>query len=316
MLGAVDQGLRGDEAHDLASHHRDSVARGLGLHRLEDPEEGGPLEVGHVDRDLGQVALLKHHSHRLHEAVAAAAVADGLGDALRHFEVRGAQVDVVGDERHARADDAGSRRRVGSRGAEVRGPLRVAHLLGQPLELPPADVLEVAAMRRGRRLLVQEDGDAESLRDRLTHLPGQGDAVGHGRSLDRDEGHDVHRSQTRVLAPMSPEVDPREGHREQLGDRRTKGRLVAGQGQHAPVVVTIGLDVEDAKAGGALQGGHRFIHDLRPAAVADVGNAFDDPGHGPYYHIGPVGDEPAQRNLESARAFPDNGRDTEDRRNR
>jgi len=60
-----------------------------------------------------------------------------------------------------------------------------------------------------------------------------------------------------------------------------QGRLVTGQGEHAPVVVPVRLHVEDAQTRDGLQGGDRLGHYLGPAALADVGDAFDDPGHGP-----------------------------------
>ena len=236
-----------------------------------------------------QVALLQHDPHGLHETVAAAALPDGLCDAPGDLHVRGAQVDVVGDERHPRADHHGPRGGMGLGRTEVGLPERVAHPLGEALELAAPHVLEVAPVGGRGRLFVEEHGDLEALRHRLAHVPGQRHAVLHGRALDGDERHDVHGAHARVLALVAAQVDAAYGHleeREQAGPER---RLVADQGQDAAVVVLVGLDVEDAQARDRLQGRDRGVDHLGAPSLADVGDRLDDPRHGPSYHNPPPG---------------------------
>ena len=106
-------------------------------------------------------------AHRLDEAQAAAAVADGGGDLLRDVEAIGGEVDVVGDERHARADDRGAAARVRRRRTEVRRPRRLCHLRRQPFELAAPDVFEVAPRGSRCRLFVEEHRQSEPCGDRL-----------------------------------------------------------------------------------------------------------------------------------------------------
>ena len=141
-----ERGLR-NEAHDLRAHDRDTVARGLGFHGLEDAVERGLLEVRHVDRNLHLAARVELHAHRLHEAIAAREVADGPRDAVGDREIRRPEVDVVCDERGAGAHDGGAARRVRGPRAEVRDPRRLRHLRREALELSLADVREVLAVR-------------------------------------------------------------------------------------------------------------------------------------------------------------------------
>ena len=108
---------------------------------------------------------VERDAHRLDVPEAAAAVADRRGDLLGDVEPIGREVDVVGDERHARADRPW-RRRVGCGAA---GPKSGAHpgvaiFAREPFEFAAPDVLEVLARRVGRRLLVEVDRHAEARR--------------------------------------------------------------------------------------------------------------------------------------------------------
>ncbi len=214
--------------------------------------------------------------HRLDEPVAAAALADGGGDLLRDVEPIGREVDVVGDERHARADDDGAGAGMRRRGAEVGRPARRGHLGRQPLELAAPDVLEVPAGRIGGCLLVQVHRHAEARRDGGAGLPGQRHAVGHRRALDRHEGDDVDGAQARVLAAVRPEVDVGDGPFDERQDGSLDAVGVAGEGEDGTVVRRVRGMVEQADAFDAPHGVGHGRDDLGPASFAHVGNAFDE----------------------------------------
>ncbi len=122
VLGCVGQGRGRNEPDNLAFEHFDAVARRFPPHHLEHAKHRRLLVVRQVHRHLDDAAVLQRHAHRLDVAEAAGAEADRGRDLLRHVEPVGRQVDVVGDERHSRADHGGARRGMRLRTAEVRGP--------------------------------------------------------------------------------------------------------------------------------------------------------------------------------------------------
>ena len=197
--GREERGLR-DEADDLRPHDGDAVALGLAPHGLEDAVERRLLEVRHVDRDLHLSARLELDPHRLHETVAAREVPDRLRDRVRDREVGRREVDVVGDERRPRAHDDGASGRVWHGRAEVGLPGGILHLLREALELALADVREVLPLGGGRRILVEEDREGETLREGLPESLRERDAFGASRATHGDEGDHVDRPEARVRA--------------------------------------------------------------------------------------------------------------------
>ena len=95
----------------------------------------------------------KLDAHRLDEAQAAGAVAHRRRDAPRDVQPIGGEIDVVGDERHAGADDRGAGRGMRRRRPEIGAPIGLLQLGRQTFELAAADVLEIAARRATPRLL-------------------------------------------------------------------------------------------------------------------------------------------------------------------
>ena len=79
---------------------------------------------------------LERETHGLHMAEAAAAHANGAGDLLGDVETIGREVDVVGDERHPRADDRGAGGRVRRLRPEVGRPLRLRIFAASPSNSP------------------------------------------------------------------------------------------------------------------------------------------------------------------------------------
>jgi len=84
-----------------------------------------------------------------------------------------------------------------------------------------------------------------------------------------------------VLPLVLAQVDALDGHREQRQQALVQRRLVARQREDAPVVVRVGLHVQHPQARCTPQRGHRRVHDIRPAAFADVGHRLDQSRHGP-----------------------------------
>ncbi len=277
MLGGLHQRRGRDQPDDLALQNRHAVARRLALDRLEHPEDRRLLEVGQVHRHLHDAAVLERDAHRLDVAEAARAHPDGGGDALGDVEPIGGQVDVVGDERHARADHGRAGTRMRLRRTEVGRPLRGRELGRQPLELAAPDVLEVAAAGRRRGLLVEEHRHAEAVGDRGAGVARQRHAVGHRRALDRHERHDVDGAESRMLAVMAPQVD--------LGQRRARTArcTAASSAGRSPAKVSterwwVASDWTSSRRmpGTARTAARDGLDRRRVAALADVGDALDD----------------------------------------
>src|SRR5688500_16750707 len=158
VLHALPQRRRRHQPDDLTLEYLYAVALGLALDEIEHAEDWRLLVIGEIHRHLDDAAILERNAHRLDVAQPAAAHAYRGGDFLGDVEPIGGEIDVVGDERHARADH----RRPGAlmRGgrAKVRRPSRLLHLRGETFELPAADVFEVFPRRVRRSVLIQIDG--------------------------------------------------------------------------------------------------------------------------------------------------------------
>jgi hypothetical protein len=77
---------------------------------------------------------------------------------------------------------------------------------------------------------------------------------------------------------MSPEIDALDhdsGHGEQASDQRIR---LAGDGEHGPVMVAIGGNVEEPDAGGVTQGRRDGLQGSWIAPLTDVGHALEQ-GH-------------------------------------
>ena len=80
----------------------------------------------------------------------------------------------------------------------------------QALELRAADVGQDHAIRSLGRARVQVHGQIEALRDPLSKVSGERDALVHGRLAERDEGNHVNRADAWVLALVRVHVDARD----------------------------------------------------------------------------------------------------------
>ena len=236
------------------------------------------LVIGEVHRHLDDAAVFERDAHRLDEAESAGAMTDGAGDLLRHVEPVGREIDVVGDERHARADNDCAGGGMRARRTEVGRPVRRRHLRGETLEFPPPDVLEIPPRRCRGRLFIQEHRNLESRGDFSGRVSRECHALGHRHALDGDERHHVHGAEARVLAGVRAQVDVSQGRGDQRDDRGLQWSGVAGHRQDRSIVCRVGRGIEDADAVDRSQRLDEGVDDVRAPAFADVGHAFDE-GH-------------------------------------
>ena len=160
--------------------------------------------------------------------------------------------------------------------AEVRRPAGGGHLGRQPFELAAADVFEVLARGVRRGLLVEKDRDLKAFGDRGADVLRERHAFGHRDTLDRNERHDIDGAETRMLAPVLPQVDGVERDGKERQRRRLDRRRVAGQREDGAVVGGVGRMVEQANARRLPDGLREALDDVGAAALADVGDRFDD----------------------------------------
>ena len=140
--------------------------------------------------------------------------------------------------------------RMGRGGAEVRRPLRLRHLGGEPFELTAADVLEVLAARGFVAKPLRRERPARANRSATVaaDVLRQRDAVGHRRALDRDERHDVHGAEARMLALVCSQIDGGDGGCEEREGRRLERRRIPDEREDRTVVRGVGRMVEQPHA--------------------------------------------------------------------
>ena len=259
---------------------------------------GRDLVVREVDRDLGQAVILDvpadgfdllepaRHLDRVAAGVlddvavlvplGPAALPKAQGDLVGQLAVPRIEIDVVGDEELAGADDGRPRPRIENGLAEIGGPPRVLELLGQALVFPGPDRGQVAALGLAGRRLIEIDRDGELRRDALAELGGQPDALLHGDPGDRDEGTDVGGPDAAVGPLVTAHVDDLGG----LGDGPERGLPdgIGGpdHGHHRPVRRGPGVDVEQLDAGDGLDLAADGPDLLRIPTLAEIGDAFDE----------------------------------------
>ena len=263
------------EPNDLAPRGGHAERLGFHLDHLVGAVERGGVEVHKVHRDL---CLAVHdHPKALHALEASRGAAHGLRDGLGDAHVLGAaQVDVVGHEEGAGADDRGARGGVDGVGAEVGGALGVlADLFLGELELAATDVGEVGALGGRGGALVEEDGDLEFAADALAQGAREDNAIFHRRPFERDEGADVGGADARVRAGVLVEVDQFGG----LGDAAEcglDGDFDRGhEGADGAIVVGVAREVENNDSLNAGDGVADGGDGLEVSAFGEVRDAFD-----------------------------------------
>ena len=210
-LRGLRQRRRGHQADDLALEHADAVARGFALDRLRRRGRSAssrswsgsstPARCRDPARAM-PIALTKRKPPLLMRMRA--------GDLLRDIEPIGGEIDVVGDERHARADDRRAGGRMRLRRAEVRRSIRAAASSrraprtrrgGCPRDCG-APAVAAASSYRKTGSWNRVATSAPTSRASATHL--------HRHAFDRDERADVDGAEARVLALVRAQIDRRE----------------------------------------------------------------------------------------------------------
>ncbi len=148
-----------------------------------------------------------------------------------------------------------------ARGAEIGSACRVRDdRFAETLELAFPDLRQVGALWPTGRARVQVHGDAEFLADGLPQSFGEADGVGHGGGAEGHERHDVRRAHPRVLAALDGEIDRnrRDSHHAEHGVEQRVALSV--EGDYAPVVVRVPLDVKDRDTGHGSGGVGDTVH--------------------------------------------------------
>ena len=161
---------------------------------------------------------------------------------------------------------------------EVGGPLLLEQLLGHALKLALAAGGQVAALGAGGGVLIQEGGDLQLVPNALAQPLGQLHALLHGHILGLgDEGDHVGGAHALVLALVLGHVDDLGGLLGELEGDLLNGVDIADEGEHAAVVVAVGLGVEQGAAGHALSDLHQSVIGglVLLLAAAEIGDALD-----------------------------------------
>ena len=293
-----EEGLLGDETDELAARHPETELPGQLPGLVEDDVDGRDHVVREVDRDLGHPVILDVPADRLdflelarHLDRVAAPVLDDVpvlvplgptalpeaqGDLVGQLPVPGVEVDVVGDQELAGADDGGAGLGVENGPAEIGRPAAVLEFLGQAFVFPGPDRGQVPALRRPGGGFVEIDGDPQLSGDPGAKLASQPDAVLHGHARDRDEGADVRGPDTAVGTLVDAHVDDLR----RLGDG-PEGGLLDGFGcpderHNGPVRGRPRVDVEQFDAGDGFDLADDGLDLLRVPAFAEIGHALDE----------------------------------------
>ena len=203
--------------------------------------------VEEIHRHLRARRIGELESEGLHRGKSAGGFADLLCDLLRDLHVRGVELHVESDERRTRADNDRARLRVEHRGSRIRG-VRCREQLAEALVLRLADVREADALRTQGGPRIEIDGDLVPLGDLASEGVRQSDALLHRHAGERDERHDVHSAEARVLSLVRAHVDLEV----RGGDERVRGGCngvgVAREGEDGAVVIDVAGLIEEPDA--------------------------------------------------------------------
>ena len=108
-IGGHLEGFLGNQADDFTSHRSSAVAFRFALDHFIYAMHRRVFEIGEVDGNLREIPRLQGDAHRFDVAQTTGGKTNGFGNFVGDGNVRGVEVDVVGDEELARADDGGSR---------------------------------------------------------------------------------------------------------------------------------------------------------------------------------------------------------------
>ena len=295
------QRLERRHADELGAGHDETELRCLFARRFEDFVEWRGAVTEEIDRNLCLAVLLDvppDCTHRLetarHAQLPALLVGDNLvlriasqaprfTDVERNFVgqflVARIDVDVVGDEELACADDRGAEPLIEDGRARIRSPGGIGELLAQALVLAGADVGEVTPPRSRCRVFIEIDRQRQRLRQAATERPGRFDALIHRHAGNRHDRADVERAHARVGALVLGHVDEASGGNRAPECRIADGSGCADEGVDRAIRVGARVDIEEPDAADARNRPGDCV-DHRPVTpLGEVRNALDEWGH-------------------------------------
>ena len=226
---------------------------------------------------MAALGLLDPEAVRLDPRQAAARFAHAPGDPLGQLDVGRVEVDVPGDQERPGADRDGAGPRVHPCGPEVRLAPVVRDLDLEPLVLAPPDVGQLDAVRAGRGLGIEVDGElVAGARSGAPKLRASSTQSSIDVSPSGTNGIDIHRADPRVLAAVLLHVDVVDRCADQAVQAGDDGVVLAGDREHGAVVAGVRGPVQQEHAGDRCQGVRETLHDIETAAFGDVGHAFDE----------------------------------------
>ena len=233
------------------------------------PAGVGVLPVGE-DPSLGIIGRWRRGTRH------AALLAQLEGDVGRQRLVAGVEGDVVGDQELAGADDGGPGLRVEPGRAEIRRPVGVAELFGQPLVLAAPNGCQVLSLGPARRRFVEVHGDLEFAADPLADRPRDRGAIVHRHAGDRDERADVGGAHPRVGAVVLAHVEDLRCLGDGLERPLGHGVWVPHEGDHRAVGVRPRVHVEQAHPRDGLDGVRDLLDLGSVPPFGEIRNALDD----------------------------------------
>ena len=162
--------------------------------------------------------------------------------------------------------------------AVVGSPILLEQLLGHALELALAAGSQVAALGTGSGVLIQEGGNLQLVPDPLGNALGQLHALLNSHVLGLGhEGDNVGGAHALVLALVLVHVDALGGHLGQAESHLFDGAQLTNQGEHAAVVVAVGLGIKQGAAGHAVGSLYQSVISglVLLLAAAEIGDALN-----------------------------------------
>ena len=242
--------------------------------------DGRFLIIGQVHGNLYDVALGQIDAQRLAILESAALLTDGARDLLCDGKIVGIQVDVIRDQREARADGdnaAGGMRCGMFLIAVIGNPLRILYLFRHAFKFALAAGSQIPSLFLGRGIFIQIAGHADFLPDALGDDLGNLDAFLGGYAAAGDEGDYIGSAHAGMLSLVMVHIDQLDGLLGHLYGgffHRLRG---AHQCKYAAVVIAVGLNIEYQTAGDGFGNCHQRVKGIRIlfAAAAEIRYAFD-----------------------------------------
>lgn len=236
-----DSGSRRHQAHELGPDHLPPARPGLRLDALDDVVERGGLPILHVHAHLYNAGARQFEPERPDAGEAAAALSHGRGDLPRDVHRRAAEVHVERDQRPPRTHDHSAGALVEALRPEIR--LDLARV--QPsLQLGRSAAPKEGRPSTRREFAVEEHRQREVAPDPSRHLGGAFARPVHVFGDDRHEWNDVGGADPWMRTFVRAQVNPVPSDPDACEQRRHELVLRADEGEDRPVVILVGVDVE------------------------------------------------------------------------